>query len=198
MPASATQRQPFLPIRGINSQKEALRDVRNYLAGQVLGFTRDESLLDEVVKCAFCRTRMEREGNCAAANSTPEDIARRYRKTYKEILKKFPDLFDADSELLLGPQHLHFIDQCFSTIDLADPSRDLIGDIYEAFVGSSARGQEGQFFTPKNAVQLLVSLTKPTPEDVFIDPACGAGGFLLEVSRYVFRTGQKKMPDVAM
>jgi len=195
MAATATQRQGFLPIRGINKQKDALRDIRNYLAGQALGFTRDESLLDEVVKCAFCRTRMERKGNYPAIGATPEDIARQYRKTYKEILGEFPELFDSDSELLLGPQHLHFIDQCFATIDLADPSRDLIGDIYEAFVGSSARGQEGQFFTPKNAVQLLVGMTEPTSEDIFIDPACGAGSFLLEVSRFVSKAGNKKIPE---
>ena len=35
-------------------QKALVRSLRNYLAGQVVGLSRDETLLDELLKCAFC------------------------------------------------------------------------------------------------------------------------------------------------
>ena len=54
-----------------------------------------------------------------------------------------------------------------------------MGDLYEAFIGASIRGAEGQFFTPQNAGRWLVDAVAPTAGEAIIDPACGAGGFLL-------------------
>src|SRR5260370_23152720 len=56
-------------------------------------------------------------------------------------------------------------------------------------MGSLARGQEGQFFTPPNAVQLLVELVQLQSDEVILDPACGAGGFLAASARYLMHDG---------
>jgi type I restriction enzyme M protein len=186
---NGTTVQPSLPMPGVVNQKDALRDIRNYLAGQAIGFTRDEALLDEVLKCAFCRAHLERTGNAPEiqAGVSADDVAARYRKAFKEITERFPSLFDESAGLLLQPDQLRYIDRTLAPLLVSEPSRDLVGDIYEAFVGYALRGQEGQFFTPKNAVQLLVLMTRPMPSDTVIDPACGAGGFLMEAAKNVHR-----------
>ena len=46
------------------------------------------------------------------------------------------------------------------------------------------KGENGQFFTPRNVVKLMVEITNPQPDDKIIDPACGTGGFLLESLRH--------------
>lgn len=179
-----------LSMPGFADQKQILQDIRNYLAGQSIGLTRDESLLDEVLKCAFCRAELERGGRTdALQNASPEEIARAYRRAFHDITQRFPYLFEQGTEMLLGPQHIRFIDDCFALLGVTETSRDLIGDIYETFIGSAARGQDGQFFTPKNAVNLLVDLSKPQPQDFIIDPACGAGSFLVHAARVISREG---------
>ncbi len=41
------------------------------------------------------------------------------------------------------------------------------------------RGEQGQFFTPRNIVKFAVSLLDPNENESVIDPACGSGGFLI-------------------
>ncbi len=60
------------------------------------------------------------------------------------------------------------------------------------FISPSLRGGQGQFFTPRNVVKLLVSLANPTRNDKLIDPACGSGGFLIESLRYVWEQVKKE------
>ena len=155
-------------------QKAVIRSLRNYLAGQAVGLSRDETLLDELLKSAFCvryfGSELDRDKDLDAA----------YAQAFQAVAAEFPDLFDKREGLRLSGDQLRTVHAGLSRIDFDDPQRDIIGDIYEAFVGSHYRGQEGQFFTPANAVRALVAITDPKPNDRIIDPACGAGTFLLQ------------------
>lgn len=64
--------------------------------------------------------------------------------------------------------------------------RDTKGDLYEYMLGKIASaGQNGQFRTPRHIIQLMVELTKPTPQDVICDPASGTCGFLVAAGEYL-------------
>src|SRR5579883_2039314 len=167
------------------SAKTSLRAIRNYLAGQVLGFTRDEALLEEVVKCVFCRVALERKGEASRlVNVGNELLVSQYQQTFDEIKQKFPTLFHADEKIQLEAIHLAYLDRELAQIDILSNTQDLIGDIYETFIGTALRGQEGQFFTPKVAVRTLIDLTNPQADDLICDPACGSGSFLIEAARH--------------
>lgn len=169
-----------------SDHKEAYRRIRNYLAGRFIGATRDESLLDEVVKCLFCVSRIPETDQKV---TEPVEVAKLYRKAFASVKKILPALFKPDDEFLLDPSSLAFVHEQLGTIDLHGTDRDPLGDAYEIFIGSSVRGHDGQFFTPKNAVKLLVSLIDPKPGERVIDPACGAGGFLNYVARHLSNSG---------
>lgn len=78
---------------------------------------------------------------------------------------------------------------------LQDSSRDAVGDAFEVFIGPSLKGGQGQFFTPRNVVKMIIDMVDPTPDMKIIDPACGSGGFLVEGLRHVWhkieKTGQE-------
>lgn len=64
--------------------------------------------------------------------------------------------------------------------------RDTKGDLYEYMLGKIATaGQNGQFRTPRHAIQLMVELVKPVPTDVMCDPAGGTCGFPVAVGEYL-------------
>jgi len=64
--------------------------------------------------------------------------------------------------------------------------RDTKGDLYEYMLGKIATaGQNGQFRTPRHAIQLMVELVKPLPTDVMCDPAGGTCGFPVAVGEYL-------------
>jgi type I restriction enzyme M protein len=75
-------------------------------------------------------------------------------------------------------------------VDLLDQvpmdDRDTKGDLYEYMLGKIASaGQNGQFRTPRQIIQLMVELTAPTPQDVICDPASGTCGFLVMAGEYL-------------
>lgn len=51
--------------------------------------------------------------------------------------------------------------------------------LFQAIVSRAARGERGQFFTPRPIVRALVARLKLRPGESVADPACGSGGFLL-------------------
>lgn len=67
-------------------------------------------------------------------------------------------------------------------------SEDVIGNTYiyllERF-GSDAGKKAGEFFTPLNVTELVAKLAAPKPGDKICDPACGAGGLLIQAARQV-------------
>jgi type I restriction enzyme M protein len=155
-------------------QKALVRSLRNYLAGQAVGITRDETLLDELLKCAFC---LRHAGSLAGRRRSLEET---YATAFEEIKTTYSGVFDKGERITLAGEHLERVHDTLSSLDFDRAERDIVADIYESFVGARYRGQEGQFFTPANAVRVLVELTDPSSDDVVIDPACGAGAFLLQ------------------
>ena len=54
--------EPGLFDAECRSPKETFRYLRNFLAGRFVGATRDDALLDELLKCLFCRLHIETNG----------------------------------------------------------------------------------------------------------------------------------------
>lgn len=163
----------------MSGPREVLTEIRNYLAGQLVGATRDEAILGEVVKCMFAVHQVETEG--LRLEYTDEDhtsAAKQLRRVFRNVVAEYPDLFDPEDEFLLGAEDLWWTARRLHGLSLFRSGSDLLGDAFEVFVGSALRGQEGQFFTPRNAIRFLVDAVSPTSSDVIIDPACGTGGFL--------------------
>lgn len=54
----------------------------------------------------------------------------------------------------------------------------------ERLIARDAKGQLGQYFTPREVVRFCVDVLNPHPQDSVIDPASGSGGFLFEAARH--------------
>ena len=68
-------------------------------------------------------------------------------------------------------------------------SIDLLGEIYEYFLGNFAlqEGKDGgTFYTPATVVRYMVEVIKPEiGNKLFLDPACGSGGMFVQAARYM-------------
>ena len=169
--------------------RAVLSQLRNFLAGQHLGGTHDRALLDAVIQVLFCRHHLEQAGGLPDAGATCGDLHSTYSGAWDQISRRLPNLFDSSAGLSLDPATLAHAVELTESFDLDDPKADIIGDAFELFSSTEARGQEGQFFTPQNAVQLLTDLVDPRPGERVIDPACGAGGFLSATIRHLVGLG---------
>jgi type I restriction enzyme M protein len=185
---NAASLQPSL-LSGFQTPKEIFRYLRNYLAGQFVGATRDETLLDEVLKCLFCKLYIETsKEDDLPLNKDSFEIAKAVRKIFAKVRADFPDIYSSDTEILLDPEAISVvIKQC--DFSILEAGTDPIGDAFEVFVSSESRGQVGQFFTPQVVTDFLVKALNPKPDETIIDPACGAGGFLASVVRNFKKQG---------
>ncbi|MBZ0301143.1 MAG: type I restriction-modification system subunit M, partial [Anaerolineae bacterium] len=83
--------------------------------------------------------------------------------------------------------------------DKASRSLDILGQVYEYFLGqfASAEGKKGgQFYTPKSVVRLLVAMLEPYQGRIY-DPCCGSGGMFVQSDRFIKAHGGK-LGDVSI
>lgn len=68
------------------------------------------------------------------------------------------------------------------TLDPSTVSHDLLGQGYEYllkdFADESGK-RAGEFFTPREVVNLIVGILRPEPGEAVYDPTCGSGGMLV-------------------
>jgi len=176
------------PSLFVHNYQDVFKDIRNYLAGRLLGTTRDEQLLEEVVKVLFCKFYID-DKDIEVNQEDEIELAKTYRRVFSEVKVNIPNTLGRHDEILLDPTSLSFVHSKLSLLTDRVLKEDPFGDAYEVFVGDSIRGQEGQFFTPQNVVSLLVSIVKPQSGEKVIDPACGSGSFLNASARFLIANG---------
>lgn len=71
------------------------------------------------------------------------------------------------------------------TFNLSDTQDDVKGIAFEEFLGTTFRGELGQFFTPRTIVDFMTEILDPQEGEVICDPTCGSGGFLIKAFEYV-------------
>lgn len=137
-------------------------------------FTKIEDERSAVIN--FYATPSERE-NATIASSAKKRIQALFTD---KVVKKYPTIFDAnDSVIDLKPSVVAFIVTQLQSFSLLASPVDVKGVAYEEIVGSNLRGDRGEFFTPRNACRMAVTMLNPQPDDRLLDPACGTGGFLI-------------------
>jgi type I restriction enzyme M protein len=85
----------------------------------------------------------------------------------------------------------HFSQLRLRNEDLEKP--DILGSAYEYLIAqfaSSAGKKGGEFYTPKEVVELLVDILDPKEGMRICDPACGSGGMLIQSVYHLKASGQ--------
>ncbi len=167
------------------SHRSAFRNIRNFLAGRLLGATRDRALMDELFKCVFAKHWLLKDPSLLVLG----DTSKSYRAAFAHAKKVLPGIFLSTEEIELDPAALQYVDQQLQAIDLEKCRADIFSEIYEAFGASGIKSTEGQFLTPPVAVDLLIEMVNPKPRQIICDPACGAGGFLIAAAKHLSTQG---------
>ena len=76
-----------------------------------------------------------------------------------------------------------------NTVFDVSQARDVLGRVYEYFLGEFAREEGkkgGEFYTPECVVRTLVEVLQPYEGKIF-DPACGSGGMFVQSAKFIER-----------
>jgi len=175
--------------------KATFRDIRNHLAGMTTGITRDETLAQEIINLLFCKiydeintAPNEQVKFRAGVDEPPEQINQRIIELFEKNVKiDYSDVFDKKDVILLDKDSIRYVVGELQNYCITEAQREAIGDAFEVFIGPALRGAEGQFFTPRNVVKMIVDVLDPSPRDFIIDPACGTGGFLIVAIEHIWK-----------
>ena len=98
---------------------------------------------------------------------------------------KADELFTAADKLDISEATFRRIVKELERFDLAKTGDDIKGLAFERFLGTTFRGELGQFFTPRPVVEFMVDLLNPVEGELVCDPAAGSGGFLIRAFEHV-------------
>jgi type I restriction enzyme M protein len=199
------KRSDLIPTSAL---RPVFRDIRNHLAGNLTGITRDETLAQQIIDILLCKIFDELDKGPdefvdfrAGVDESADDVHARLLDLFAAVKKRYSDVFSAPESIEIDPANVRYVVGELQNYSITEASRDAIGDAFEVFIGPALRGAEGQFFTPRNVVRMMVDILNPKPNEQVIDPACGSGGFLIvaleHIWREVERSGAKKQWDAA-
>lgn len=94
-------------------------------------------------------------------------------------------LFSDDDVIKIRRESFLAIVEKLEIYNLSKTSDDVKGIAFEKFLGSTFRGELGQFFTPRTVVEFMTEILDPQENETVCDPCCGSGGFLINAFEYM-------------
>ena len=190
-------------LRPAENLKPTFRTIRNYLAANAVGITRDEVFASQIIDIIFCKIYDERFTRPddtvkfrAGINEDDEAVRRRILELFERVKRQYNDVIDVADSIILDAKCIKYIVGELQLYSLKDSSRDAVGEAFEIFIGPSLKGAQGQFFTPRNVVNMVIKMIDPDTDEKILDPACGSGGFLVESLRYVWNKLENKANEL--
>lgn len=181
-------------LKPTHNLKQKFISIRNYLAGNAVGTTRDEEYARQIINIILCKLYDEKYTKPneiltfrAGIDENPKDIKKRITDRFKEAKRIYKDVLDESDNITLDEKSLAYIVGELQPYSLMTAQRDVVGDAFEVFIHRALKGGQGQYFTPKNIVLAAIKILDPGCDDKIIDPACGSGGFLIEGLKYLHK-----------
>ena len=107
-------------------------------------------------------------------------------KTNKQLAGALPNNYYSN----LGLDKVKFaslLDEINKLDTATDSENDLIGRVYEYFLGKFAIAEgkgKGEYYTPKTVVNLIAEMIEPYDGKIY-DPCCGSGGMFVQSLKFV-------------
>lgn len=181
-------------LKPTHNLKSTFKAIRNHLAANTVGATRDEVLAQQLINIIFCKIYDERFTEPedmvsfrASVNEAPADVKKRLLDLFDKVKRKYKEVLDKEDSISLDADSVVYVIGELQNFCLIEAERDSVADAFETFIDHALKGGQGQFFTPRNVVRMMVDILDPTDEDYIIDPSCGSGGFLVETLRYIWK-----------
>lgn len=166
-----------------------------------------EAAFDEISKILFMKIRYERDKNGSEVFTLKKykQLEADYENYTRPTLKRqgvdlpymqilFNDtkdifredhLFDENESIKIRQNSFEQILEKLQTYNLSDTQDDVKGIAFEQFLGTTFRGELGQYFTPRTIVDFMTHVLDPKEGERICDPTCGSGGFLIKAFEYV-------------
>ena len=120
------------------------------------------------------------------------ETARTVQDLFRTYADRYPEVFDKHEKIQVGNDCIAeavgiLKDWRLASRDDDADDWDLMGETYEQFTHINLKRQQGQFFTNRLVVEMMVKILDPQLGQKALDPAGGSGGFCTAIYRHLRR-----------
>lgn len=154
-----------------------------------------EMAFDEISKILFMKIMFERENKMIFSKKEFLKVKKDHfysEKPFYQLLfdrtkQKFEqdEIFEANATLRIREESFLDIVEKLQNYNLSKTDDDVKGIAFEEFLGTTFRGELGQYFTPRTIVEFMVDVLDPQEGELVCDPCCGSGGFLIRTFDHI-------------
>ncbi len=131
----------------------------------------DKEILAQIDTDDFRKLEFRSRGD---AHHTKEVI----NSLFKKAKNKWQGIFETGEPLRITDEnHLQICVGFLQNVKLFNSNLQVIDEAFEYLVNKSSKGEKGQYFTPRNVIDMCVYMMNPQSSEYMIDTACGSCGF---------------------
>ena len=108
---------------------------------------------------------------------TDTELKEKIQNLFKQAKDEWPGVFSEDETFELSDSHLSICVSSLQDIKLFNSNLQVVDEAFEYLVNKSAKGEKGQYFTPRHVIDMCVQMLNPQPGEYMIDTAAGSCGF---------------------
>ena len=206
----------LISIDILKTQKRSLKNIIKDMEDEVLA-NAGVDVFEECFKLIFIKLYDELEGardkdkNLEFKNygESDSELKNKIEKLFTKAKERWEGVFSADEKIRLSPSHLSVCVASLYKVKFFNSNLEVIDDAFEYLVNKSAKGEKGQYFTPRYVIDMCVKMLNPKENESMIDTASGSCGFPIHTCFYVWKniyrqkgieashlfTAEKKIPE---
>ncbi|MBU1695054.1 MAG: SAM-dependent methyltransferase [Verrucomicrobia bacterium] len=124
--------------------------------------------------------------------NTATQLKANIQKIFDEANAEWEGVFPKGERIKLTPDHLQVCVGSLEDYKLFNSNLDIVDDAFEYLVNKSAKGEKGQYFTPRWVIDMCVKMLNPKEDETLIDTACGSAGFTMHA---IFKVWEDVLRD---
>ncbi|MCP4481544.1 MAG: N-6 DNA methylase [bacterium] len=142
----------------------------------------DKEILEKIDNEGFRKLEFRSRGDSHHTKKVINELFQKAKDKWSGIFEKGEPLRITDEN------HLQICVGFLQNVKLFNSNLQVIDEAFEYLVNKSAKGEKGQYFTPRNVIDMAVYMINPHLNEYMIDTACGSCGFTVHT---LFNVWQK-------
>ena len=108
---------------------------------------------------------------------TDAELKAKIQALFDRAKGEWPGVFPEGATFELSDSHLSVCVSSLQDVKLFNSNLLVVDEAFEYLVSKSAKGEKGQYFTPRHVIDMCVQMLNPQPGEYMIDTASGSCGF---------------------
>jgi type I restriction enzyme M protein len=108
---------------------------------------------------------------------TDTELKNKIQDLFNQAKNQWTGVFPESSNFELSDSHLSVCVSSLQDVKLFNSNLLVVDEAFEYLVNKSAKGEKGQYFTPRHVIDMCVQMLNPKRGEYMIDTASGSCGF---------------------